>query len=457
MKKKFKIALSLVFVAGMMLVSGCGCRNNAQSYKINLEVWGFLDDSDAFATVFDNYKKVNKNIGSITYRKLSTDTYKKELIEALASGQGPDVFLVNNTWLSNFQNKIVPAPKDIFPEQKFRDSFVDVAASDFDADGSVWAAPLSVDSLGLYYNKDLFNMAGITSTPRNWNEFMEDVKLLTKVDSDGEITQSGAAMGTAYNINRSTDVLSMLMIQNGTMMSGEKMNATFNTDSGKNALTFYTQFAKTSSPSYSWNPRMHYSIDAFSEGKTAMMFNYSWHIPTIRSKSPKLNFAVAKIPQFSENSPINYANYWAYAVAKNKTILTPGTGVNSAPTPGISNDTRIKESWKFISYLTTKPDAQTQAAATSAGSTSVFDPAMDYIQKKGVPAARKDIIEIQKTDPDLGAFATGNLIAKSWREVDPESIESILADMIDQINKGSAGIDDAISSAAARINKIGVN
>ncbi|NTU66340.1 MAG: extracellular solute-binding protein [Candidatus Moranbacteria bacterium] len=449
MKKEIKTILLVFFVFGTLLVSGCGCKQSSNNYRMNLEVWGFLDDREALSAVFDNYKKINKNIAGITYRKLSTDTYKKELIEALASGQGPDIFMISNSWLPSFQNKLVSAPADIFNEQTYRNNFVDTASDDFISQGSIWAAPLSVDSLGLYYNKDMFNVAGITSPPKTWNEFLSDVKLLTRVDSDGEITQSGVAMGTAYNINRSTDLLGMLMLQSGTKMSNEDLQVTFNSDNGRNALNFYTQFAKSASPTYSWNPKMHYSIDAFSEGKTAMMFNYSWHIQTIRSKSPKLNFAVAKIPQFSESAPVNYSNYWAMTVAKNKIASVPSGN------PAVSNDIRVKEAWKFIRYLTAKPDGTLAAADQSIGSVTDknFDPAATYLEKDKSPAARKDLIEAQKTDPDLGAFAWGNLIARNWKQADPESVELIMSEMIDQVNKGNAGVDEAINAAVSKINK----
>jgi len=87
---------------------------------------------------------------------------------------------------------------------------------------------------------------------------------------------------------------------------------------GENALTFYTQFADNSSPMYSWNIDSHYSLDAFSEGWAAMMLNYSWNIATIQAKSPNLNFSIAPLPQLEGNQTVNYANYWAFAVSKNK-------------------------------------------------------------------------------------------------------------------------------------------
>lgn len=456
MKKGFRTSLAAFLLMSTVLVSGCGCKKTDTSFKLNLEVWGFADDQTDYSEIFDNYRKINKNIVGITYRKLQADTYRSDLIEAMASGKGPDIFLIHNDWLPGFQDKIVAAPSDasIMNEQRYRENMADVAISDFVSSGAIWAAPLSVDSLGLYYNKDLFNKAGITSPPKTWDEFMEDVKLLTKVDSDGNILQSGVALGTAYNINRSTDILTMLMMQSGTQMSDEGMRATFGSSNGKSALDFYTQFANIKSPVYCWNQSnaVHYSIDSFAEGTAAMMFNYSWHIDTVRSKAPKLNFAVAKIPQFSDDSPVNYANYWALAVAANKEPSVPSGSAK------VSNETRVKEAWKLITYMTMKPNgtAVAQSGSTSIGNVvnSGFDPASSYLNAVKAPAARRDLIESQKTDPDFGPFAWGNLIAKSWKQADPESYEGILADMINQVNTGQADSGTAIGSAQAKINKI---
>jgi ABC-type glycerol-3-phosphate transport system substrate-binding protein len=214
----------------------------------------------------------------------------------------------------------------------------------------------------------------------------------------------------------------------------------------QDALSFYAQFAQSNSQYYSWNPTMHYSIDAFSEGNLAMMFNYSWHIPTIKEKSPKLNFAIASVPQFSGNPPANYANYWGFAVAKNK-----------IPAAGMTNDTRAAEAWKFIKFLTTKPSGQlASASGGTLGKGTVdpnYDPAKTYLEKTRKPAARRDLIEAQKTDAELGVFAKDNLIAKSWKQSQSEAIENIFAEMIDQVNKGQANINDAIDTAGQRIMK----
>ncbi|MFA5961499.1 MAG: extracellular solute-binding protein [Parcubacteria group bacterium] len=455
MKNKIRAFSALLAVVSVLFVSGCGCAPVVKKYKVNLEVWGVVDDSDAYVEIFKNYHDINPNVGTITYKKQRIETYQQDLLDALASGKGPDIFLIQNNWLPMFANKIVAAPKEILTEQRFRSNFVDVVADDFVSNGDVFAAPLSANSLALYYNKDLFNAAGIVAPPKTWDEFLSDTEKITKINSNGEISPSGASLGTnSGNINRATDILGMLMLQSKASMRDASGRVNFGRDqSAIKALEFYTNFAKSSAPNYSWNSRMHYSIDAFSEGTLAMMFNYSWQIPIIRSKAPKLNFAVASVPQMSLGSPVNYANYWGYAVTGNKIIVNDP---KSKLLP-VTNDMRVTEAWKLLTYLTTKEGIP--AVASSSGISVVkkpvgnFDPAANYLERTKQPAARRDLIDTQRSDVDLGVFAQGNLIAKSWVENDPVAIEGFFDEMIDNINHGAMSVADAISVTADRIQR----
>lgn len=469
--KKSKIFFATVFIFGLIILSGCGFKQKTDhQYNLSLEIWGPFDYGDALRKVFNSYKKINPNISSLEYKRIPINTYQKELTEALAAGQGPDIFFIRNDWVPSFADKIVPVKEipGVISEKKFRANFVDVVANDFLVKGNIYAMPLSVDTLGLYYNKDLFNQAGIVAPPKTWDEFSEDVKKLTKINAFGEIIQSGAAMGTAYNINRSTDILNLLMLQNQTKMIDPRGQVLFQKSisengksifPGENALAFYTQFANTSSPEYTWNSQLHYSIDAFSEGTVAMMLNYPWNVKVIKEKAPKLNFAIAPVPQIKDKPKVNFANYWGLAVSKNKTPQSNPYG-QSKKAVVISSNTRLKEAWTFLTYLTTKPDGTfNNKASTKVGQVTEanFDPAKSCLTQTGEPAARRDLIKEQKDNPTIGVFATDNLIAQSWIEVDPSSIESIFAEMIDQVNKGQATVAGAIKTAAQRVQILSNN
>jgi len=485
MTKKISVIFSFVLILSMIVLSGCGCATNPTSnYEVRLEVWGLFDDSDVMAKTIAEYQKRNPRVKEIVYKKLTVDTYENDLMDALATGNGPDIFLIHDTWLSKHADKLASAPVDnlssnqtpVVSPVQVADQFADVVFSDFVSDGKIFALPLSADSLALYYNKDLLNQAGIAIPPATWLDFDDAVKKITRVDSLGNINPSGAAMGMSSDaspgngkINRATDILTLLMMQSGANMINTQTKqasfadfttATYGSEMspGESALTYYTKFSNPSKSEYSWNSQQHNSVDAFIEGKTAMMLNYSWLIPKIQSKAPKLNFGIAPVPQNKDKDGnginIDFANYWGYAVSKNKVQNQAyvATAQQSKRTYA-TNDQRVAEAWKFIRFLTMSQAASADLlVAPSSAESANFDPAAEYIANQAKPAARRDLINKQKSDILLAPFAAGNLIAKSWAQPDNLAIEKIFDDMIDNVVLKGMLIHDAMQQAQKNVN-----
>ena len=488
MKEKYKnyfknktLLLSLVVIT-VLILSGCGCRNTASSYKVDLEIWGLFDDSDVFVKAIQEYKKRNERVGTITYKKMTVDSYENDLRDALATGKGPDIFLIHHTWLSKHLDKLEPAPAEMITtssekasfitSRKVQDFFPDVVQKDFVKDSKVYALPLSVDSLALYYNKDLLNQAGISRPPKTWEEFDSDVKKITKIDPFGNITLSGAAMGASSDrpdnpgggkINRATDILTLLMMQAGAeMYDSERAMAQFaefpasffgkDKSPGRMALEYYAKFSNLASNQYCWNAQMHNSIDAFIEGKTAMVINYSWLIPRIEDKAPKLNFGTALVLQNKDKTgkgiDADFANYWGLAVSKNKLASAEGGQKVTA-----TNEQRIAEAWKFLAFLAMSPD-EISPFLGKAGSKELaeYDPAAEYAEKQKKPAARRDLIEKQKEDLLLSPFVEGNLIARSWPEPDNLAVEKIFDEMIDDVALRNENSEEVIRQAQNSVN-----
>jgi multiple sugar transport system substrate-binding protein len=484
MTKKISVVFSFILILSMVVLSGCGCATNSTSnYEVRLEVWGF-DDSDAMVKVISEYQKRNPRVKEIIYKKLTIDTYETELMDALATGNGPDIFLIHNTWLPKHADKLAPVPVDnisssqvpIITPKQVQDQFADVVSSDFVSDGKVYALPLSVDSLALYYNKDMLNQTGVAIPPATWLDFDDAVKKITHVDSLGNINPSGAAMGMSSDaspgsgkINRATDILTLLMIQSGVDMInpqtkqaafGDFTAATFGGEMspGEAALAYYTKFSDPSKAEYSWNSQQHNSVDAFIEGKTAMMVNYSWLIPRIQSKAPKLNLGIANVPQNKDKNgngmDIDFANYWGYAVSKTKVanqefVTTAQQNRHTYAT----DDQRMAEAWKFIRFLT-MPQAFSQdlPVAPAGAESAKFDPATEYTTNLAKPAARRDLIDKQKSDILLSSFAAGNLIAKSWAQPDNLGVEKVFDDLIDNVVLKGIKIHDAMRQAQNSVN-----
>jgi ABC-type glycerol-3-phosphate transport system substrate-binding protein len=422
------LAGAIVFIIFITVIIILGSVGGGGTQKANLEFWGVFDTRQDIAKILSNYQQVDPGI-KVNYRQFSFEDYEKALIDALAAGTGPDVIMIHNSWPAKHRDKFSPMPevssvKDykFMTPTGFQSQFVDVAYKDLVLKDKIYALPLYVDTLALFYNKDMFNTAGITAPPKNWDEFNKDVQLLTKFDSSGNITQAGAAIGTARNINRSTDILAALMLQNGTQMTNTTNSAASFTRTvsgqrvGENALQYYTDFANPQKAVYTWNDQQHYSIDAFVEQGVAMMFNYSHQISAVTGRYHRLNFGIAPLPQSNELDSKNYANYWAVTV---------------------SAQSKYKEAaWRFLAYLTSKEGA------------------MSYLAQTSRPSARRDVIDIQRNDATLGVFAVQALSAKSWYQIDNNSIDQIFADMIDEVNLKRTSIRNALRAAESKITTL---
>ncbi|MBP9698161.1 MAG: extracellular solute-binding protein [Candidatus Moranbacteria bacterium] len=455
----------ILFLSGLCLstltLSGCGSAVS-ETYSIpSIEIWGVFDDSDAYDKAISAYKEANPFVKSVSYRKLPVETYKEDLINALAAGKGPDIFMIRNSWRASFEDKTAPAPDALLPERTYRDALVDVAASDFiGTDGKIYGIPLSVDSLGLYYNKDIFNAAGISRPPETWDEVVEDARILNTIDQFGSITRSGIALGTGTNINRSSDILTVLMMQLGSKITDRKPESavSFVDEKSRQAFDFYTQFSRVGSDVYSWNARQDYSIDAFYKGNLAMMVNYSWQYETIKQKNAKLNIGMVPLPQFNAASPVNLANYWGFVVAKDKPAVQQRTSTAAVSVdPAKQNFLRTFESWQFLKFLALAGKDQKITLINGLSGTAkevplTSDPTREYLEKTHKPAARRDLVAEQKNDLTLSAFVYGNLIAKNWYQGDAEAADGILIDAIDSVVRGERTVQSALETAGSRIN-----
>jgi multiple sugar transport system substrate-binding protein len=415
-----------VFFAVLFIVRNAGNvgGTGGSSDKITLQVWGVFDDRSAFDEAIKSFEKANPAIHAV-YRNVDYATYEKTVIDALAANQGPDIWMMHHTWLAKHQNKLAPLPES-FPGRteplmtlrQYQEKFVDVASTDLVRDGKIYGMPLYIDTLALYYNKSLLASAGIATPPETWADMLEQVTKLTRRDANDTITLAGAALGTARNVNRSTDILMMLMLQSGVQMTDDAhTSATFSRSVdgqavGERSLQFYTDFANPRQEVYTYNDSQDYSIDAFVAGKAAMMINYSHQIPVLQSRAPRLDWGVAPVPQATTVSARTYANYWPLVVS--------------------ASTQHPNEAWALVYHL-------------AAG-----DGTISYLNASNRPAARRDLIKQQQNDPLLGVFAQQALTARSWYQVDSSAIEKIFADMIDAVNLKRVSPRDALRDAETK-------
>jgi multiple sugar transport system substrate-binding protein len=419
-----KIFLSLAAIA--FLAAGCGGSSKPPAKKVTLSVWGVFDDTQSIQPLIEIYRKVRPNV-EIVYSKKDINTYQSEVLNALAAGNGPDIFSIHNDWLPAYIDKITPVEEKQWQFATFKNDFVDAVVKDFTKDQRIYGAALSVDSLGLYYNKDLLGTASISTPAQTWEKLSVHTQVLKRQDNRGYFTRSGVAIGTNSNVNRAVDVLSLFMLQQGAQSySADGSRAIFADSSQRNgnysspglqALRFYTSFASPQSPNYNWNSASDYSIDSFANGRSAYLFGYSYLRKTILSKAPNLNFDVSGVPQANLEDPaVNFANYWGYVVSK--------------------QTKNADYAWDFLQNITSKSSLDKYYAQTK------------------VPSSRRDLIELQISDPEIGVFANANLTAKTFYKPDQEKFDNIFGQLIDNVILKGFREEDALSQAQAQANTL---
>lgn len=431
---------TLILVSAIFLFAGIGCKGENPAAldlakPITLKYWRPFDGSDAFDEIINKYRALHPHI-TVEYRRLRPETYEQELVNALAEDRGPDIFAVPSGALRGYRQKLAAMPakyrianiidkgglqgaveikiedkRGLTPRQ-LQQNFLDVVVRDVVlpqdnssrignvATDSVFGVPLAVDTLMLLYNKDLLNTSGIANPPATWTDFQEMVKKVTVLDENAKIVRPGAVMGASNNVPRPGDILALLMMQAGAQMHDEFGTITWQEtpqgsqrSPGLDALRFYEEFALPSREVYTWNELQPNGLEAFIQGRAAFMFGYAYQLPLIKARAPKLNFAVAGVPQQTPLRPINIANYWVESVSR--------------------KSKNTDAAWDFVLF------------ATNAQNVS------SYLKATKKPTALRALVPVQQDDVEIGPFADQLLTSRSWyRGKDSSAADSIMEEMI---------------------------
>lgn len=451
-----KSKLIAIFVGLMLLftTTGASCdlfgsgTNTADLPQVTLTVWRLFDDKEVFDPIVENYQSARGNQVNIVVNYIKKDyaDYIDNAVNAIAARKGPDILMLRNDWLPQHYEKLVAAPSSVITLDEYKTRFPDVVIKDnTNANGEIFGMPLSMDTLVLYYNKDMFKAmadyyeekgeydyarANFENPPWDWTSLVNISKEFTVKDGN-QIKRSGIAMGTANNVDKAEDILSAIMLQNSTAMLDQNyQNATFNLSvkkesgelyyPGTKALDFYTAFANPDSSWYTWNDTMPNSVDAFIQGKAAMLINYPFLKNTFAKQAPNLNYGVGPLPQIvGAEKAVDYATYWVETVT------------NNSANPAWA--------WDFINYISTN---YSDGYLSSSGRTAV-----KRIAESEVPQIRDRI----NNNPLVYEQATAQTWFKGYY---PERINSIFKEMIDNVAIHKQNSQNAIDKAALDITTL---
>ena len=410
-------------VAAFMIFSGViNIGSEDQSAVGDITIWGSLP-TQILQPYIEQAKEQNL---MISYYQKNRDNYEDELINAFASGNGPDLFIMPHESILRHSDKVFKIPYTSFPRSIYERTYIDQAHL-FLSDSGVIAFPIMVDPMVMYYNKALISSAFLLDVPEYWEDLSDFTNLITVQSGIGEVSISGAGLGTFDNIRGAKDILTTMILQNGNDIVGvdtlskkkKSVMSVSEEDLAKTeqAIDFYTSSSRFGSNTYSWNEALVDSQSKFIAGELALYFGKASEIESIRRKNPNLDFNIALFPQIKNSSKkITHGDMTGIAIGKQTQNIPAALLV-----------------------------------ASKIASLEISDGlAKDLL----VAPARKDLLRNKPEDSFRTLVYNSAIIADAWVDSDPVATSTIFRTIIRNVNTGASTTRRAIERANADLNTI---
>ncbi|PGZ94519.1 MULTISPECIES: sugar ABC transporter substrate-binding protein [unclassified Bacillus (in: firmicutes)] len=329
------LVLLLTLALGLLGLAGCGSSDtsgDAKDGKVEI-TYGFWDKKQVPA-VDEIIKLFNQKYPNIKVKTELTPyaQYFQKLETAATGGALPDVLWMNGPHIVQYAEGkvIVPlsdlASKDNYSLDNYPKSLVDL----YTVDGKLYGIPKDFDTTGLWYNKKIFDEAGIPYPDNtwDWNKLKEVAKKLTNKDK--------GVYGFAALMGNQGGYYDFIWQNGGHIISDDGKSVGFDQPEAIEALKYNISFIKEGlSPTQAQMTETAPS-ELFSSGKIAMMFDGPWMVPEYK-KNPDLNVAV---------------------VPKGKQRAVAIHGLANV----IAANTKHKDAaWKFVQFLGSKEAAEVYA------------------------------------------------------------------------------------------------
>ena len=329
MKHRFTILLAvLILLTGVTL--------GAQAQKIEINFWSLFTGGDG--EFFDGMvKEFNASQNEIIMKTdtVKFDNYYIKLTAALAAKNAPDVVVMHQDRLSSYvpSGSILPLNNYVEKVGVDMSTFEQAPLSSCTFDGKIYAIPMDVHPLIMYYNTALFEKAGLAKAPESLEELFAAAQTVQeKTGAIGISADNTTAKYKAYTLTRM--FMSMLKEQGFTTLDATNTKANFNNAAGAKAYQALSDMVNK----YNVTPKqLDYdsAVANFKLGKAGIHFNGVWVTGTFEQQ-PGLKFAAVKFPAlFGANA--SWAGSHTFAIPAQKTM----------------EEKRILAAVKFIDWMTT--------------------------------------------------------------------------------------------------------
>jgi len=330
--KKWLIMI-LTLALGLLGLAGCSSSDKTSSDgKVEI-TYGFWDKKQvpAIEEIIKLFNEKNPDI------KVKTELtpyaqYFQKLETAATGGALPDVLWMNGPHVVQYaKGKVIlplsdMAKKDDFSFDNYPKSLIDL----YTVEDEVYGIPKDFDTTGLWYNKKIFDEAGVPypDDTWDWNKLKEAATKLTNKDK--------GIWGYAALMGNQGGYYDFIWQNGGHIISEDGKSVGFDQPEAIEALKYNISFIEDGlSPTQAQMTETAAS-ELFSSGKIAMMFDGPWMVPEYK-KNPDLNVAV--VPQGKQR---------AVAIHGLSNVIAANTKHKDA-------------AWKFVQFLGSKEAAEVYA------------------------------------------------------------------------------------------------
>lgn len=370
---------------------------------------------DAFSAKFPDIK--------VEVIEVSSSDYSKRLSADLAAGAPADVFFLNYRRQAKYSDSGVLQPlTDYLKNSKViqESDFYSQAMDPFKWKGEQMCIPQNISSLVVYYNKDLFNAAGVDypAAGWTWDDFTATALALTKdLDGDGATDQFGLGLEPEF-----IRLAPFIWQSGGELVDDPSNPATLmiDTDAGYEAFNFFVglQTVHHVVPNAE-EEKSEDSESRFINGRTAMYFQSRRPTPTFR-ESANFDWDVAALPQGKSPATILHGDgYCMPSASKNKDAA-----------------------WTFIEFANSV-EGQTIVASTGRTVPSLMAVANSpaFLDPNNKPASSQVFLDVI---PTMRALP----LIPAWTD-----IEEIVTEELTRAFYGETPVYDAIFRAIERSNE----
>ncbi len=285
----------------------------AESSTVTLTVSGWTSTPAEDALVQQNLKNFEASHPKIKVNwSPITGDYPTKMRANVASNTVPDVFYLQPSMSSEYisAGKLLNLSPYMARDNVKPDDYYSALLNTFTCtSGQVFGLPKDWNSLGVFYNKQMFKDAGLSEPGAKWtwSDFQSDAQKLTK-----NAGQPNAVYGAVLSADLSRWGAFLLQV-GGSVLSKDGKQAVFNNAAGVQALNFYDSFFKNKTAALPTTVGASWNGEALGKERAAMVIEGGWLIPYMASTYPDVQYGIASLPVSPNGKQANlsFTNAWA--------------------------------------------------------------------------------------------------------------------------------------------------